>query len=142
MKIARHSARLLAIQSLYQWLLTNTPLTDAMNYAIEQSSSTEIDQAYLNELVKGVVAQSDLLTKNLSEVLSREPKKISPVEHAALLMGTYELKNHPEIPFRVIIDEAVRATKTFGTADGYKFVNGVLDKIATNIRGEKEREKT
>lgn len=136
MKIARHSARLLAIQSLYQWLLTETSLNDATSYAIEQSSFPEADIDYLNILVKGVVEESNILAKDLYDALNRKPETLSPVEHAILLVGTYELKNHPEIPFRVIIDEAVRASKTLGSVDGYRFVNGVLDKIAEKIRGK------
>lgn len=141
MKIARHAARLLAIQSIYQWLLTNTSLSDAINYAIEQSTFHDPDKEYLENLVHGVAEQSDALTIDLSTSMNRKIHQLSTVEHAVLLIGIYELKNKKEIPFRVIIDEAVQAAKIFGTPEGYRFVNGVLDKLVEKFRSKSEKTK-
>ncbi len=80
------------------------------------------------------IKQSIELREQIAPLIDRSIAELSPIEHAALLIGAYELKNHIEIPYRVVINEAVELTKSFGGLDGHKYVNGVLDKLAAKLR--------
>ena len=86
------------------------------------------------EIIENVIKQSESLDAKLTEYLSRPLQELDPVELNILRLSTYELVAHPEIPYRVIINEAVELAKTFGATDGHKFVNGVLDKMAPVVR--------
>jgi N utilization substance protein B len=98
-----------------------------------------IDREHFAELLHGAIRESDALHAHIGPHLDRTVAELSPVEHSALLIGAFELTRHLEIPYRVVINEAVELAKTFGGTDGYKFVNGVLDKVALKVRSTEVR---
>jgi transcription antitermination protein NusB len=119
----------MALQALYAWQLSGAdPMEEAR--AIEGFEQTE----FLDGLLRGVKSRARELETLITPHLSREFAKLSPVERAILYIGAYELASHPETPFKVVLNEAVELGKSFGATDGYRFVNGVLEKIAASIR--------
>jgi transcription antitermination protein NusB len=127
----RSAAREVALQALYAWQLSGSdPLDEARsNEAYEKS-------AFLDDLVQGVRSRAPELEKLIAPHLDREFARLSPIERAILYIGAYELAEHPKTPFKVVLNEAVELGKSFGATDGYRFVNGVLEKIATAVRPE------
>lgn len=135
MNHARNRARRSAVQALYQWQLTNQPLAGILQqFREEQGQSEKIDFEYFNELVAGVINQSEELDAALQPNLDRAIREINPVELAVVRLGTYELKNRIDIPYRVVINESVDLAKKFGADQSHRFVNGVLDKMAKTFR--------
>ena len=132
----RHRAREFALQGLYQWLLNGEDAGAIEAHIREAHGFDKADAAHFDALLYGTIKQVDLLRAGLSPLIDRPLAQVSPVEHVALLIGAYELKNHLEIPYRVVINEAVELTKSFGGIDGHKYVNGVLDKLAVSLRSE------
>jgi N utilization substance protein B len=130
----RHRAREFALQGLYQWLLNNEPASVVANHIRAAHGFDKADGEFFAALLNGTIAQSVALRDAIGPVLDRGFAELSPIEHAVLLLGGYELKNHPEVPYRVVINEAVELTKSFGGIDGHKYVNGVLDRIAAKLR--------
>ena len=102
----------------------------------EQDGFGKSDTAHFDALLHGCTAQAALLDEVLSRHVDRKTSELSPVEHAVLWVGTYELKHCIDIPYRVVINEAVELAKSFGGTDGHKYVNGVLDKAAAELRPE------
>jgi N utilization substance protein B len=100
----------------------------------ETKEFLKTDEEYFSDLMQGVLTNLTKLEEHIQTCLDRPLKELSPVEFAILLMSTYEITNHPEIPYRAIINEAVELAKTYGGVDGYKYVNGVLDKLAMQLR--------
>ena len=92
------------------------------------------DQDFFSDLLRGALANFAELEQQIQPCLDRPLKELSPVEFAILLLGTYELAGHPEIPYRAVINEAVELAKIYGGTDGHKYVNGVLDKLAAKLR--------
>ena len=92
------------------------------------------DGEYFAGLLNGTISTSLELRETIAPLIDRGIAELSPIEHGVLLLGAYELKNQPEIPYRVVINEAVELTKSFGGIDGHKYVNGVLDKLAGKLR--------
>lgn len=130
----RHRAREFALQGLYQWLLNNED-AGAIDAHIRQAHGFDkADKAHFDALLHGSIKEAQELRSVLAPLVDRPVEQLSPVEHAALLIGAFELKNHLEIPYRVVINEAVELTKSFGGIDGHKYVNGVLDKLAARLR--------
>src|SRR6202162_4998331 len=130
----RHRAREFALQGLYQWLLNNEDVGAIEAHIREAHGFDKADAAHFDALLYGAIKDVESLRASLSPLIDRSIKELSPVEHAALLIGAYELKNHIEIPYKVVINEAVELTKSFGGIDGHKYVNGVLDKLAVKVR--------
>jgi N utilization substance protein B len=130
----RHRAREFALQGLYQWLLNNEDSGAIEAHIREAHGFDKADREHFDALLHGSINQSLQLRDDIAPLIDRKISELSPVEHAALLIGAYELKNHVEIPYRVIINEAVELTKSFGGLDGHKYVNGVLDKLAAKLR--------
>jgi N utilization substance protein B len=129
MKHARRQAREVALQALYAWQLSGgDPLEEAR--ANEDYEKTE----FLDDLLRGVAARAAELERLITPHLDRDFARLSPVERAILYIGAYELAYHPETPFKVVLNEAVELGKSFGAAEGYRFVNGVLEKIALQLR--------
>ncbi|MDQ9169745.1 transcription antitermination factor NusB [Oxalobacteraceae bacterium R-40] len=130
----RHRAREFALQGLYQWLL-NSEEAGAIDAHVRQAHGFDkADAAHFDVLLHGTIKQVDELRAALAPLIDRPMEQLSPIEHAALLIGAFELKNHLEIPYKVVINEAVELTKSFGGIDGHKYVNGVLDKLAASMR--------
>jgi N utilization substance protein B len=133
-KSSRRRARELALQGIYQWRLTGGEIADIEKQIREEKGLGRYDAEFFSGLLRGVLAQHVELAAAVTPHLDRDLAELSPVEFAVLLLGAYELSHHPEIPYRVVINEAVELAKTFGGTDGHKFVNGVLDKLAAQVR--------
>ncbi|MBV8666859.1 MAG: transcription antitermination factor NusB [Burkholderiaceae bacterium] len=131
----RHRAREFALQGIYQWLLNNEDSGAIDAHIREAHGFDKADAEHFDSLLHGSIKSAAELRAGLAPLIDRPIELLSPVEHAALLIGAFELKNHLEIPYKVVINEAVELTKSFGGIDGHKYVNGVLDKLAAQVRG-------
>ena len=138
-KSTRRRARELALQGIYQWRLTGGEAAQIEKQIREEKGMGRYDADFFCALLRGVLAQHVELETAVTLHLDRTLNELSPVEFSVLLLGAYELLHHPEIPYRVIINEAVELTKTFGGTDGHKYVNGVLDKMAVQVRAAEAR---
>ena len=136
---ARRRARELALQGLYQWLLNREDVGVIEAHLTESAGFEKADRAHFTALLTGAIRHHDALRARIEPFLDRPVAELSPVEHAAMLVGAYELVHHVEIPYRVVINEAVELTKSFGGTEGYKYVNGVLDKLAAQVRQSEPR---
>ena len=130
----RRKAREFAVQGVYQWLLNHQPTDDIVQQLRDDPDYRKIDEQMFLALLNGVVDEAPALDLRLAAYLDRKPTELSPVEHAVLLLGAQELLHHPEVPYRVVINEAVELAKIFGGTDGHKYVNGVMDKLAAEAR--------
>ncbi|HEX7907734.1 N utilization substance protein B [Paraburkholderia ginsengiterrae] len=134
MKSARRRSRELATQGLYQWLLSGSPAGEIDAQLRGAQGFDKADHEHLDAILHGVIRDSEALSAAIAPCLDRPIEQLSPVERAVLMVAAFELKNNVDIPYRVVINEAVELAKTFGGADGYKYVNGVLDKLAAQLR--------
>ena len=132
----RHRAREFALQGLYQWLLNNEDATTVVNHIRAAHGFEKADADHFAVLLYGSIKDSVALREAFTPLIDRGVAELSPIEHAVLLIGAYELKNNLDIPYRVVINEAVELTKSFGGIDGHKYVNGVLDKLAPRLRAD------
>lgn len=130
----RSKARSLAVQAVYQWQMAGQNVQDIINHLLTEQAENKLDTDYFRELVNGVAGELTRLDESLSPHLDRSIESIDPVERAVLRIGAYELASHPEIPYRVVINEAIEMAKVFGAEQGHKYVNGVLDKAAKGLR--------
>ena len=130
----RRRAREFVLQGLYQRQLSgNAP--DAIRAQLTEAIGfPKADAAYFEALWAGVTSEYDVLVELFSPSLDRRAAQLSPIERAILVIGAWELRHRPEIPYRVSIDEAIELAKAYGGTDGHKFVNGVLDKLALTLR--------
>ncbi|MDQ6680228.1 MAG: transcription antitermination factor NusB [Pseudomonadota bacterium] len=133
-KSARRRSRELALQGLYEWLLSAGEVQKIAAHMREFDGFGKSDIAHFDRLLAGCVAEAAELDAVLAHHVDRQTTHLSPIEHGVLLIGTYELKHCIEIPYRVAINEAVELAKSFGGTDGHKYVNGVLDKAASELR--------
>jgi transcription antitermination protein NusB len=131
---ARSVARKLAMQALYQWQINDCPWQDLVTEFAAAQDMERADQEYFRAILGAVCATRAAFDAELAGWMDREPLRLDPIEHAVLLIGAYELKLRPEVPFRVVINESVSLAKRFGATDGYKFVNAVLDRAARALR--------
>ena len=131
---ARSVARKLALQALYRWQLNACPWQDLVQEFGTSEDMPRADGEYFRALVEGVWRGRTQLDARLATFTDREPQRLDPIEHAALLIGLYELSERPEVPHRVAINEAVGLARRFGATDGHKFVNAVLDRAARELR--------
>jgi len=128
---ARHRAREIALQALYAWKLAGG---DALAHARTIEGWERCDQKLAEELLTEVIQKSESLEQKITPYLDRSLASLSPVERVILLIGAYELSARPETPFKVVLNEAIELGKSYGGTDGYKFVNGVLEKLAREFR--------
>ena len=131
---ARRGARKVLAQALYQMQVGGQPWQDLYHQYALNPESKGADMEYLRELLMNVAQQRDALDALLTRFSDIEPKHLDPIEHGILWMALYELQHRLDVPFRVAISEAVDLAKRFGATDGYKFVNGVLDRAAGELR--------
>ncbi len=134
MRNSRRRAREFALQGLYQWLLGGDTAEVIQLQLSERSDYRKIDSAYFIELLSGVIETTEDLCAHLQPYLDRPILEVNPVERAILLIAAFELQKHLEIPYKVVINEAVEIAKTFSGTDAHKYVNGVLDKLAQELR--------
>jgi len=130
---ARHRAREIALQALYAWRIQGG---DALAHAQTLEGWERCDAKFASELIAEVVRRNEALEKGIAPHLDRSLASLSPVERVILLIGAYELAERPETPFKVVLNEAIELGKSFGGTDGHKFVNGVLEKLAVELRAE------
>ena len=133
-KSQRRRARELALQGLYQWLVAGGDANAIDTQLREHESYAKCDGQHFDALLRGSIEQAAALDAALAKHVDRKTTELSPVEHALLMMGAYELTHCPDIPYKVAINEAVELAKTYGGTDGHKYVNGVLDKVAADLR--------
>ena len=136
---SRRRSRELALQALYEWLVAGHDADALLRSASESPEHGRADATHLDTLVRGVIERAADLNQGLQPFLDRPAQSLSPVEHALLLIGAYELTVCPDIPYRVVINEAVELAKSYGGTDGHKYVNGVLDKLAAQVRPAEAR---
>lgn len=134
MKSARRRSREFAVQGLYQWQLNAGDPTLIADDLKQTKGFEQADEKHFRALLYGAIEHAAALREALQPCLDRPVAELSPVEHAILLVGAFELTHHVEIPYRVVINECVELAKTFGGTDGFKYVNGVLDKLASAAR--------
>jgi N utilization substance protein B len=134
MKNSRRRAREFALQALYQWLVNECAADVLLAQFKERKDFAKADQALVESLLRGVTGNAEGLRSCITPYLDRPVKELSPVEHALLLLAACELRDHPETPYKVVINEAIELAKSFGGTDGHKYVNGVLDKLAAELR--------
>src|SRR3569833_3813082 len=115
---AKSLARKLAMQALYRWQINDAPWQDLVSEFATEEGMDRADGEYFRELVQGVHDGREALDAELASWMDRSPKMLDPIEHALLLIGTYELKSRPEVPFRVVINEGVCLVLLFGVLVG------------------------
>ncbi|WP_071058405.1 transcription antitermination factor NusB [Pelistega sp. MC2] len=134
---ARRRAREYALQGIYAWIVSGCVhqekgAIDAHIRSDEEFASA--DEGWYKTILYGVFDQADQLREKFSRFIDRPVNELSPIEHGVLLLATFELSESVDVPYKVVINEAVELTKEFGGTDGFKFVNGVLDKLAAELR--------
>jgi transcription antitermination protein NusB len=133
-KSQRRRSRELALQGLYEWLLSGADAATIDAHMREHDGFDKCDSLHFDALLHGCIAEAADLDAALARHVDRKTTELSPVEHGVLLIGVYELKHCIDIPYKVAINEAVELAKAFGGTDGHKYVNGVLDKSAADLR--------
>jgi len=132
----RHHARALALQGLYGWLLAGGDARQIGEHLLTEEQAAKVDVDFFRELLTGSIAGADSLRALFADLIDRPVAALSPVEHGLLLLGAYELRERRDIPYRVTINEAIELAKSFGGTDGFRYVNGVLDRLAARLRPE------
>ena len=130
----RKKARHLLVQALYQWRMGGSSLIDIEAEFHADNNMSKVDVDYFHEILHGVPKHLDLIDAAYGPYLDREMDALDPIAQAVLQLGTYEMLYRVDVPYKVVINEAVSLTKKFGATDSYKYVNGVLDKVATAKR--------
>ncbi|MGD8932042.1 MAG: transcription antitermination factor NusB [Chromatiales bacterium] len=130
----RSQSRRHALQALYQWQMAGQDLADISNQFLEEQDIGKFEIPYFQDLLHGVPTHLAELDALLKPALDRAIESVDPVERAVLRLGAYELTYHLEVPYRVVINEAVELAKVFGAEQGHRFVNGVLDRVARQVR--------
>jgi N utilization substance protein B len=131
---ARALARKLALQALYSWQLNERPWQDLITEFATDADMPRADGEYFRALIEGVCGTHAQLDESLTPFLNVKAAQLDAIEHAVLWIAAHELRHQPEVPFRVVINEAVGLTKRFGATDAHKFVNAVLDRAAREWR--------
>lgn len=130
----RSRARQYAVQAIYQWQVTGQDVADIEGQFLEKEELAKSDVGLFVELLHGVPGNLRELDEALAPLLNRPLAQVDPVERAVLRLGAFELVHHLDIPYRVVINEAVELAKRFGADQGHRFVNAVLDKLARRLR--------
>jgi N utilization substance protein B len=133
-KSARRRAREAALQGLYEWLVAGAEAGVIDAHMREQDGFDKCDRTHFDALLHGCIREAADLDGVLARHVDRKTTELSPVEHGVLMIGAYELKHCVDVPYKVAINEAVELAKSFGGTDGHKYVNGVLDKAAAELR--------
>ena len=131
---ARGKSRRLAMQAIYQWQMTGDNITDIKQQFFDENNMAKLDSAFFSEMVSGVASSISELDPLLGKYMSRTVESVDPVERAILRLATYEFINRFDVPYRVVLNEAVTITKEFCAENSHTFVNAVLDKVAKEIR--------
>jgi N utilization substance protein B len=132
-------ARRCAVQALYQWQMSGQEPHEIVQEFMNERDIGDIDEAYFSLLIREIPNSIAALERHLDGVLDRPITALDPVERAILAIGVHELLCHPDIPWRVVINEAVELAKMFGAEQSHKYINGVLDKVARSLRTPETR---
>ncbi len=135
---SRRLARKLVVQGIYQWLIAKSQVNEIESFISDQGSYIDCDNEYFKDCLNGTINNAVSLRKNFIPFLNDSLERVSPVEHAVLLLATYELKFRPELPFQIILNEAVEIDKILGSNDGHKMVNGVMNSVVNDIKKRNE----
>ena len=130
----RSRAREFALQGLYQSLVGGNPVEDVDVFTRDLAGFGKADSVHFDALLHGCVANAAELDKLITPLLDRPMAEISPIEHAVMWIGVYEMQHCPDVPWRVVLNECVELAKEFGGTDGHKYVNGVLNGLAPSLR--------
>ena len=130
----RRRARHFALQGLYQWSMTGAALAEIEAEFRIDNDFTHVDGDYYRDLLSGVVTHAGALDEVMRGKLDRSIEELDPVEHSLLRMGVYELRDRIDVPYKVVLNEAVALAKKFGATESFRYVNGVLDKVARELR--------
>lgn len=130
----RKKARRYAVQGIYQWHLSGGEINEIEMQFLETINQAKVDVEYFREILVNTLTSVKHLDEELRPYLDRDFKEINPVELSILRLSCYELESRMDVPYRVVINEALELTKTFGAEEGHKFVNGILDKLARKLR--------
>lgn len=134
MRKSRRMAREFALKGLYEWKLSGNDVSDIARHLRDEEGFDRIDDAYFKLLLDGATREADALTALVQPCIDRKLDELSPIEFSILLLGAYEAAHCPDVPYRVVINEAVELAKAYGGTDGHKYVNGVLDKLVPALR--------
>ncbi|HEV2614890.1 MAG TPA: transcription antitermination factor NusB [Gammaproteobacteria bacterium] len=137
----RRWARRFCMQALYQWEITHADMSTIEAQFLQDENLDRVDLAYFKELLSGVVEQLDLIQSYIKRYVDRQVSEIDPIELSILRLSIYELLKRPDVPYKVVVNEALELAKAFGATDGYKFVNGILDKVAREVRRDEISQK-
>jgi N utilization substance protein B len=132
--VSRRRARELAMQAIYQWQLNQMLVPELIGQFVETNDMQKVDFNHFKELVAAAVDRTPELDAMLTPLLDRKLDELDPIELAILRLSSFEMKNRLDIPYRVVINEGVELAKKYGASDGHKYVNGILDKLATDLR--------
>jgi transcription antitermination protein NusB len=135
--VLRSRARKRALQAVYAWQLSGGPLTRQIEQLAHEQEKEQADLAYFHDLLQGLQANLAEIDAALSEFIDREINQVDPVERGVLRLAAYELLHRPDVPYRVVLNEAVETAKRFGAEHGHTYVNGVLDRASASWRAEK-----
>ena len=130
----RRKARHYGMQALYKWYMTGAELNEVEAEFRAEYDFDHVDLEYFQALLHGVPAEVDALDAALSPLLDRKLEELDPIEHSLLRIGLYELRQRIDVPYKVVINEAVALAKKFGATDSHKYINGVLDRAARSLR--------
>lgn len=136
---ARHKARELAMQGIYSWQMTGNSVEQIELSIATSNDMQKVDMAFFQDILRHVMAKTEDIDKSIKPYLGRLPEEIDPVEKAILRVATFELVHRIDVPYKVVINEAIELAKAFGAADSHKFVNGVLDKAVKTLRKDERK---
>jgi len=134
MSSARTNARRVAVQALYQWQMTGQNLSEIERQFLEEERLKDVQKSYFVELFYGIPKNLGAIDETLAEFVDRPVDMVDPVERAILRIGAYELLQRLDMPYRVVLNESINLAKHFGADGSHKYINGILDKIAQQIR--------
>ncbi len=130
----RQRARKILVQALYQWQFNESDISEIQAQYITENNPDKFDQQYFCDVLKGVTSDVKKLDEEIIPLFDRAINLINPVEFAILRLSTYEFIHCLDVPFKVVIDEAISLSKTFGATEGHRYVNGVLHQLAEKLR--------
>jgi transcription antitermination protein NusB len=139
---ARSRTRDLLVQALYQMQITGHDCAELQKQFRERRDYERVDQPYFDAALRAIIDSQEELEKSVADLADRPLEQLDPVERGILLLGVHELSSQPEIPYRVVINEAVNLARRFGSVDGHKYINAILDRAATRLRPAENREST
>jgi len=129
----RRRARECAVQALYSWYVSQNDAAEVELSFVTEQDLKGVDTPYFRKLFRNTVANLDAVDSVMAEFLDRTSEELTPIEKAILRLAIYELKYEPDVPYKVVINEAIEVAKTFGAEDSHKYINGVLDKVAPSL---------